>query len=114
MTKAFGGSFKNPLSDARRSRTAVSRICWQRPCFTQTPPSSRLATADPGASTYRGSVFSDLERAAVDYRRALAADPTHVAARIRLAWIDPNPNRGWQAPAVVAPARQLDKRELVG
>ncbi len=46
-----------------------------------------LGSTDPGSSTYRGSVFSDLEKAAVDYRRALAAEPTHAAARIRLAWV---------------------------
>lgn len=46
-----------------------------------------LGSTDPGSSTYRGSVFSDLERAAVDYRRALTVEPTHAAARIRLAWV---------------------------
>lgn len=44
-------------------------------------------SADPGSSTYRGSILRDLEKAAVDYRRALAAEPTHAAARIRLAWV---------------------------
>ncbi len=46
-----------------------------------------LGSTDPGSPTYRGSVFSDLEKAAVDYRRALAAEPADAAARIRLAWV---------------------------
>ena len=41
-----------------------------------------LATSGP----YRGNAGQDLEAAARDYRRAIAIEPDHAGARLRLAW----------------------------
>jgi hypothetical protein len=41
-----------------------------------------LATSGP----FRGNAGQDLETAARDYRRAIAIDPGHPGARLRLAW----------------------------
>lgn len=41
-----------------------------------------LATSGP----YRGNAGQDIETAARDYRRAIAIDPEHAGARLRLAW----------------------------
>ena len=46
-----------------------------------------VGSTEPGSSPYRGSVLSRLEMASADYRRALAVDPAHAGARLRLAWI---------------------------
>jgi hypothetical protein len=58
-----------------------------------------LATSGP----YRGNAGQDLETAARDYRRAIAIDPEHAGARLRLAWAHllSNDRRVWEA---VSPA----------
>lgn len=45
-----------------------------------------LGFASTGSSS-RGSVMQRLETASADYRRALAAEPAHAGARLRLAWV---------------------------
>ncbi len=45
-----------------------------------------LGFAGAGSSS-RGSVMQRLETASADYRRALAAEPAHAGARLRLAWV---------------------------
>jgi len=53
-----------------------------------------LATSGP----YRGNAGQDIETAARDYRRAIAIDPRHAGARLRLAWAHllTNDRRVWE------------------
>jgi hypothetical protein len=40
-----------------------------------------------GSALYRGNAGFHLQTAAVEYRRAIAIDPAHAGARLRLAWV---------------------------
>jgi hypothetical protein len=63
-----------------------------------------LATSGP----YRGNAGQELESAAREYRRAIAIEPDHASARLRLAWIHllANDNRVWEdiSPQAMEPA----------